>query len=189
MNRALALLCLAGCAQFRPPSEEASSGGGGGCPVRGDSYTYADEAGSKVAGDLDRVTGKLAATGEVFAGVGLDFAAPIDASRYRGIAFAARRGPGAAAHVRLKVPDVNTDPDGKVCTDCYNDFGISFQVTEEWTRYEAPFADLVQETGWGAPRPAQVDTTKLYGVQWQIAVAGADVDLQVDQVEFLGCEE
>lgn len=40
------LVCLAGCAQFRPPAEGASSSGGSGCPVTGDSYTYADEAGS-----------------------------------------------------------------------------------------------------------------------------------------------
>lgn len=176
---------LAGCAQFRPPAEGAQ--GTTGCPIAGDAYTYADELGSTVSGDGAHVTGKLAASGEVFAGVGLDFAAPVDASRHRGIAFLARRGPGAAAHVRLKVPDVNTDPDGGVCTDCYNDFGISFQVTEEWTRYEAPFADLVQETGWGVPRPPAIDTTKLHGVQWQVAVAGADLDLQLDQVEFLGC--
>jgi endoglucanase len=187
MNKVFVLATLAGCAQFRPPAEGA--GGGGGCPVSGDSYTYADEAGSQVAGDARRITGTLASGGEVFAGVGLSFPEPVDASRYRGIAFLARRGPGAAAHVRLKVPDVNTDPDGGVCTDCYNDFGISFQVTEEWTRYEAPFADLVQETGWGAPRPAAIDTSKLYGVQWQLAVAGAAVDLQLDQIEFLGCQE
>ena len=47
MNKAAVLLLLAGCAQFRPPPEGASSSSGG-CPVTGDSYTYADEAGSNL---------------------------------------------------------------------------------------------------------------------------------------------
>jgi len=186
MSRALPLIALAGCAQFRPPAEEAAAAAGG-CEVRGDAYAYADEAGSTASGDGLHLTGKLAAAGEVYAGVGLGFATPVDASGYRGIAFLARRGPGAAAHVRLKVPDGNTDPDGGVCTDCYNDFGISFQVTEEWVRYEAPFADLAQEAGWGEPRPAALDTTRLHGVQWQVAVRGAELDLALRDVTFLGC--
>jgi hypothetical protein len=74
-----------------------------------------------------------------------------------------------------------------VCTDCYNDFGITFEVGEEWVRYEAPFAELVQEGGWGAPRPPAIDATKLYGVQWQVTTAGASLDLQLDDVTFLGC--
>ena len=188
MSKRLLLVALAGCAQFRPPAE----GGGGeraACGIDGDVYTYADEAGSTVSGDPSRVTGQLAPAGEVYAGVGIGFATPLDASRYRGIAFRARRGPGAAAHVRLKVPDRNTDPDGGVCTDCYNDFGISFEVTEEWVRYEAAFADLVQETGWGAPRPPAIDATALHGVQWQVTTPGAVLDLQLDAIELLGCRE
>ncbi len=86
------------------------------------------------------------------------------------------------------MPDASTDPAGGVCTECYNDFGLPLQVTEEWTRFEVQFADLVQETGWGAPRPEAIDAAKLYGVQWQTAIAGASVDVEIDEVTFLGCE-
>jgi hypothetical protein len=195
----LAGLAAAGCAQFRPPGEGGGGGGGGGgtaggggaaaaCLVRGTPYSYADERGTTIAAEGLRLRGTLAGGGEVYAGVGLSLdPKPFDASRYDGIVFSARRTPGSAAHVRLKVPDVHTDPAGGVCTACYNDFGIPFQVTEEWTRYEVRFADLGQETGWGEPRPAAIDASKLYGVQWQVAVAGAEVDLAIRDVAFLGC--
>lgn len=170
-------------------------------------YTYADEAGTTVAprgdftmgrggaggsGGAIHVAGKLAAGGDAYAGVGLGFVEPkgaYDASSYTGVAFAARRAPDTTPYVRLKVPDVNTDPDGGVCTDCYNDFGVSMQLTEEWTRYEVRFADLAQEGGWGAPRPDAVDAAKLYGVQWQVSTAGAPFDVWIDDVTFLGCGE
>jgi hypothetical protein len=192
---AIALVALAGCAQFRPPAE---GGGGGGevasssrCAAPGEPYSYADELGSTVTGDGLHIAGKLASAADVFAGVGIGFAdgsPPLDASRYDGIVFAARRSPGSVAHARLKVPDVNTDPAGGVCTDCYNDFGLPFQVTEEWTRYEVRFEDLIQETGWGAPRPEAVDRSKLDGVQWQVAATGAAYELWIRDVGFLGCD-
>ena len=89
--------------------------------------------------------------------------------------------------MRFKVPDVATDPSGGVCTECYNDFGIPFEVTEEPTRFEVRFADLAQEADWGAPRPPSVDAAKLYGLQWQVVVPGASVDVSIGDVAFLGC--
>ena len=102
------------------------------------------------------VKGQLAAQGQTYAGLALELRnprRPYDASRYRGVAFAARSEAGATPHLRFRVPDGNTDPDGKVCTECYNDFGIAVELREEWTRYEVPFAELRQESGWGTPRP------------------------------------
>ncbi len=164
------------------------------CPVSsGDAYTYADETGTKVSLDGSspiHVKGQLAAQGEVYAGVGLGFTdsdAPFDASKYRGIAFKAKRGPTGSPHVRVKLPDGNTDPKGGVCTECYNDFGLSFQVTEEWVRYEVPFEQLKQEGGWGKPNPPSVDKAKLYGLQWQTTTPGAELDLYIDGVEIVGC--
>lgn len=188
-----AVALVAGCAQFRPPAEGAggAAASDSACPASGDPYTYADELGSKVSGEGLHVVGTLVA-GESFAGVALGFSdagPPLDASRYHGIVFAAKRSAGSLAHARLKVPDVNTDPAGGVCTDCYNDFGLPFQITEEWTRYEVRFEDLVQEAGWGAPRPEAVERSKLYGVQWQVAAAGGDFELWIDDVGFLGCGE
>jgi hypothetical protein len=165
------------------------------CPVStGGAYTYADDTGTKVALASSapiHVQGQLAAQGEVYGGVGVGFTAsdaPLDASTFRGIAFRAKRGPGGSPHVRVKIPDGNTDPRGGVCTDCYNDFGLTFQVTEEWVRYEVPFEQLKQESGWGAPNPPSIDKAKLYGVQWQTTTPGAVLDLYIDSVEILGCD-
>ena len=166
-------------------------------------YTYADEHGTRVepSGDFAptaggasgsaralRVRGEVGTGDDVFAGLGLSLTEPkqgYDASRYRGIAFLARA-PGGAV-VRLKLPDRNTDPGGKVCSDCYNDFGVDFPVAEQWTRYEVAFADLHQETGWGEPRPAAVDASALYGVQWQVGQSGP-FELWIDDVTFTGCD-
>jgi hypothetical protein len=165
------------------------------CPVSlGGAYTYADETGTKIALDGSapiHVQGQLAAQGEVYGGVGLGFtesSAPYDASSFRGIAFKAKRGPTGSPHVRVKIPDGNTDPRGGVCTECFNDFGLTFQVTEEWVRYEVPFEQLKQEGGWGKPNPPSIDKAKLYGVQWQTTTPGAVLDLYIDSVEILGCD-
>ncbi len=165
------------------------------CPVSLDgAYTYADETGTRLEkrgqGPI-RLQGQLAGQGEVYGGVGLGFTssdAPIDAGTFRGIAFKARRGAGGTPYFRVKVPDGNTDPRGGVCTECYNDFGLTFQVTEEWVRFEVPFEQLKQAGGWGAPNPPAIDKAKLYGVQWQTTTPGAVIDLELDGVEILGCE-
>jgi endoglucanase len=168
-------------------------------------YTFKDARGTTITPDREfttsaggangsrqalRIRGTLADAGDVYAGVGLSLTepkGPYDASRYEGLAFHARRGPDALASVRLKVPDVNTDPDGGACSECHNDFGIDFQVTEEWTRYVVRFADLQQQSGWGEPRPAAIDAARLYSVQWQVATRGARYDLWIDDVTFTGC--
>jgi hypothetical protein len=136
------------------------------------------------------VTGKLAATGETYAGVGIDLRnpkKPYNASKYKGIAFLAKAGPNATTHLRFSVPDINTDKDMKVCTECFNDFGIPVDLTEEWTRYEVPFSELKQEPGWGNPRPPAVDATKLSALQWQVAAPGTVFDIWIDDVTFIGC--
>ena len=168
-------------------------------------YTYADEIGSTVsptgefimsspgaAGSKHalRSTGVLAKRGEVFAGLGLHFTEskrPYDASAYKGISFHAKRGAPYHAFFRLRVPDVNTDPAGGICTYCFNDFGFNLELTEEWQRFVAPFDALEQESGWGEPRPEAIDTSQLMGVQWQVTSPGAMFDVWIDDVEFL-CE-
>jgi endoglucanase len=170
-------------------------------------YTYKDDKGTTIApsGDFSpssggangsgsalHASGKLGDGGDMYAGLGFGFTEPkqpYDASRWRGIAFWARRGKDGPAMLRLKLPDANTDPDGKVCKDCYNDFGVDFELTEEWTRYVVDFADLKQEGGWGDPRPAAIDPAKLYGIQWQVSGRGAAFDVWIDEVSFVGCPE
>ena len=171
-------------------------------------YTYMDETGSTIApstnsftvtnggatddGFAMRMTGKVANGGDVYAGMGFSFMEPAgkyDASIYRGLAFIAKRGPDSVSSVKLKVPDANTDPQGAVCVDCYNDFGVGFKLTEEWTRYEVDFADLKQEQGWGDPNPAALDVANLFGIQFQVATAGAEFDIWIDEITFIGCPD
>ena len=122
-------------------------------------------------------------------GMGLGFTNPraaYDASKYKGIAFWAKKGPNSAAEVRLKVPDINTDPQGKVCSSaCFNDFGADLVLTDTWTRYTFAWADLHQLAGWGSPNPPAITADKLYGIQFQVNKGGADYDISVDDIEFL----
>jgi len=135
--------------------------------------------------------GKVSATGDpLYAGLGFSFTdpkGPYDATQYTGISFQAKVGPGSVKSVRLKVPDVNTDPAGKVCTECYNDFGEDLTLTDQWKKYTIPFAAMKQLDGWGAPNPPTIDKSKLYGVQWQVNDRGATYDVWVDDVQFTGC--
>lgn len=158
----------------------------------GDSYTPGWGGAQRSRAAL-HISGQLG-QGEVYAGIGFAFTEPLgayDASQYTGISFMAKRGAGddMAQSVRVKLPDGNTDPSGEVCTECYNDFGIDFAVTEEWTRYTVSFADLAQESGWGEPTPASVDASRLFGIQWQVSAGGRPFDLWIDDVSFVGCGE
>ncbi len=168
-------------------------------------YTFVDTAGSTVQPGatgfkMDKpgangsryamhVQGKLASSGETYAGVGLDLRNPrtgYDASKYKGISFLAKSGGGGVAHVAFSIPDVNTDPDGKVCTECFNNFGIGVDLTEEWTRFEVPFTELKQQAGWGTPRPDAIDVRKLISLQWQVTAPGSSFDFWIDDVSFIG---
>ena len=166
-------------------------------------YTFADDKGSTVSpkddfkpasGGADgsfrslRISGKMVTGEEAYAGLGLSFKepeGPYDASRYTGVVFWAKRSASSSSALRFMVGDKNTDPLGKICTECDNDFGVSFEVGEEWTRYEVSFADLKQEGGWGAPRPDALDKSTLYGLKWQVQTQGADYDVSIDQIGFV----
>jgi len=175
---------------------------------RGYWYTFVDSQGSTIsppakqkfimsAGGHNnsafaaRFLGKISATGDpVYAGMGFSFTnpkGPYDASAYTGVSFWAKLGPGSQKTVRLKVPDVNTDPDGHVCTECFNDFGADLNITETWTKYTIPFAKMSQMEGWGAPLKPSIDKSKLFGMQWQFNNPGQSYDLWVDEVSFTGC--
>jgi endoglucanase len=138
------------------------------------------------------VSGKMGASGNVFAGVGFNFMEPkqaYDATAYKGISLRAKSAPGASTHaVRLKVGDVNTSPEGKVCKDkCYNDFGADLTLTDDWTKYSIPFKAMTQQPGWGDPRPKSIDVSQLFGVQFAQSETGATYDVWVDDIQFV-CE-
>jgi endoglucanase len=169
-------------------------------------YTFVDKAGSTVApGDgaftmtaggangskfAMHIAGKIGSAEVVFAGLGINFLdpkAPYDASKYAGVSFYAKVGAGSTNKVRLKVPDTNTDPDGKVCTACFNDFGADLEFTPEWQKYTIPFSETKQLPGWGSPNPSSIEKSKLYGVQFQVNDKGQNFDVWIDDVAFVGC--
>ena len=39
--------------------------------------------------------------------------------------------------------------------------------------------------GWGQPRKAHIDASKLFGVQWQVNVPGATYDIYIDNLGFI----
>lgn len=136
-----------------------------------------------------RMHGRVASAQVVYAGMGLNLTDPkdtYDASKYKGVSFYAKRGPNSSSKVRFKIPDVNTDPDGGQCTNCYNDFGLDIRLTEEWQKFTIPFSKLKQEPGWGSPRPSGVAVDKMYAIQFQTKWPG-EYDFWVDDIAFTGC--
>lgn len=170
-------------------------------------YTYADKEGSTVwpeQGDNGgtftlseggngskyavNMKGKLAAKSIVYAAMGLNFRDPkeaFDASKYEGITFYAKRGPGSTGKLFVKLPDGNTDPDGAVCTACFNDYGVELTLGDQWKRYVLPFRDLKQEPFWGSPRRPHIDRSKLYAIHFEAKASGADFDFWVDDIAFV----
>jgi endoglucanase len=136
------------------------------------------------------MSGQLASSGIVFAAIGLNFAdprGPYDASKYKGVAFFAKKGPGSTSKVRIKLPDKNTDPDGGVCAACANDFGMQLSLSEEWQKFIVPFSALRQESGWGNPRPRSVSPEAVYALQFQVNDKGKPFDVWIDDLAFTGC--
>ncbi len=134
------------------------------------------------------IRGKLADGNIAFVGLGMNMSHPkaaYDASRYAGVTFFARRSPGTSARVRVHFPDWNTDPDGAICRDCFNDFGADITVTEQWTQYSLRFESLEQLQGWGTPRPQRIDSSRLFGIQFRVMDRGAPFDIWIDDVAFI----
>jgi endoglucanase len=133
----------------------------------------------------------MSANGDpLFAGLGFSFTdpkGPYDATNYTGISFYAKVGSKSTRTVRLKLPDVNTDPDGRVCKECFNDFGADLTLTDEWKKYTIPFAAMKQMKDWGDPNPPAVNRAMVFGVQWQFNDTGVDYDLWIDSVRLTGC--
>src|SRR5690606_20647320 len=138
-----------------------------------------------------RMTGQIGGGDIVYAGMGLNFVDPkgqYDASAYKGIAFWGRKGPNSTGSVRLKVPDVATDPDGGMRSECFNDFGMDLTFTDQWQYFPVPFDSMKQLPGWGNPRTAGIDKTKLYSIQFQVNEKGAPFEIWVDEIQFTGCQ-
>jgi hypothetical protein len=110
-----------------------------------------------------------------------------DASKYAGIAFKAKIGPGSTSKARFKIADINTHKDAGVCKACWNHFGKDLTLTPEWKEYRVTFSGAEQEPGWGDPRPGAVTPTKLIALNWQVG-PGQTYDIWIDDVTFVDCE-
>jgi endoglucanase len=140
---------------------------------------------SKFAGE---VKGKLGTAAIVFAGPGMSFVDPkavYDASKYEGVTFFAKRAANSTSQVRLHVADISTAPEGGICSACFNDFGTDLNLTEQWQRFVIPFRDMKQMENWGAPRRPHIDASKIFGLQWQTQVQGAEFDFAIDTIAFV----
>ncbi len=158
---------------------------------RGGTFSMAED-GANGSAYAARFKGEIARGDLVYAGFGINFVdpkGPYDASRHDGVSFYARRSQGSAAKLRLKVPDGNTAPEAKRCSECFNDFGTDLTFTERWQQFVVPFSKMQQLPGWGAPRPGAVDKSAIYGLQWQVAQQGAPYDIWIDDVSFIGCAQ
>lgn len=170
-------------------------------------YTYVDAVGSTIdpaagapfpmaAGGANgtqhalRMSGDLGPSGTVYAAMGMNFTdpqGPYDLSKYQGISFFAKKGPGSTSKVRVKMADKNTDPDGGVCGACSNDFGMQLSLSEEWQKFIVPFRALRQEAGWGNPRPRSVASEAVFSIQFAVNDKGKAFDVWVDDIAFTGC--
>jgi hypothetical protein len=109
-----------------------------------------------------------------------------DASKYAGVSFELKG--KAKSFLRFKLHDVNTHPDGSICSkDCWNAFGKTIELKGDWQNVELAFADLHQLEGWGSPRPPFVNTTKVKHLEWSVD-QGEDFDFWLDDVKLLVCK-
>jgi endoglucanase len=159
-------------------------------PPAGGTYAMT-EGGANGSGFAARFSGVISKNGSpLYAGLGFNWVDPkekYDASKYGGISFWAKKAPGTYGKIRIKIPDVNTDPQGGVCTECFNDFGADIELTETWTEYVITWDVARQLQYWGKPTPPKIDPKQLYGFQIQVNKAGEKYDVWIDDITFIGC--
>lgn len=115
-----------------------------------------------------------------------------DASAYTGIAFWAKAGetPGATAGVRLNVKDIQTDPDGMMCSTampngamaCHDDFGKNIALTSQWKKYTILFAEMTQQKF--GKQYTSIKKDKLYAIQFQFPKS-SKFDFWLDDLHFV----
>ncbi len=116
-----------------------------------------------------------------------------DARAYTGVTFWAKLGPtdmcspASACHIlRLNVSTRDTDPQGRVCSNCEDHFGAWVTLTASWQKYTVLFSDLAQE-GFGMPGPNQglkFDAAHVYSIKFQVKPAGKPFDFRIDDLAF-----
>ena len=103
-----------------------------------------------------------------------------DAGHTLGVTFWARA--ESAVNVRFGVADVNTDPEGGVCSNCFDHFGIDIGLTTSWQQYTFTWGQL-QQQGWG-DQFGVIDPTQLYVMQFQVG-PNVSFDVWLDDIAFV----
>ena len=131
--------------------------------------------------------------GEIPAGVpceeitALDFPAQsVDVSAYAGVTFWAMAAPGKVMTIRVQLTDVNVDPRGGICnaadpaddSACYNHFGVSVPLTDEFRRYSVAFSELRQNSTWGFRTASGLpDLERVYHLGFEVSNHPCDVSM------------
>jgi hypothetical protein len=116
-------------------------------------------------------------------GFGAGVPAPFySVAAYKGISFYAKSSKGMQP-LSVSFPDVNTTPQGMVCTTCYDDFSKAITVTGEWAFYIVLFSELKQQ-GYGVPKTGMVATSAVTNVTFSFAT-NAPFDFWIDNVYFV----
>jgi hypothetical protein len=101
---------------------------------------------------------------------------------YKGISFYAKSDKGMLP-VIVSLPDVNTSPQGKICTTCYDNFSKTITMTSDWAFYLVLFSELKQ-TGYGVPQTGMVATSAVTNLTFSFE-ANAAFDFWIDNVYFV----
>ena len=102
-------------------------------------------------------------------GVGFNFVEPsgppipYDVSMYDSIRFWARVEAGSSTALRIVLPNSQTDPNGGICSICYDHYGIDITLTTSWAMYQIPFSSITQQ-GWGDDT-GPFDATTVYNFE------------------------
>jgi hypothetical protein len=147
--------------------------------------------GSELAMHVTGTTARGDATTAWGAGLGVNFTAQngaiYDASKYAGIVFKAKAGPGGARTVRFNIADKFTHKDGGICKTCWNHFGSYITLGTEWKEYKVMFGAATQRPDWGDPRPISISPNVLFGLDWSVE-GGGPYDFWLDDIALVECE-
>jgi hypothetical protein len=116
-----------------------------------------------------------------------------DASEYCGVRYWGKA--AAATTLRFRLPDVDTHPEGMVCTDggasgvaCHDHFGENAAFTSAWQEFTVMFAD-VEQVGTGYhPADGKLKADQLFSLEWALPGAGGKAyEIWIDDVAFVKC--
>jgi hypothetical protein len=118
---------------------------------------------------------------------------PYDASEFCGVSYWGKA--AAATTLRFRLPDGDTHPEGKVCTDggpageaCYDHFGTSAAFTTTWQKFTVMFASLEQIGTGYHPEDMMFKADQMFGLEWALPGSGKAYEIWVDDVSFLKCQ-